>query len=266
MDGSLTILYFCPITTQWHIATRKNCEADQIMDNGKYTFRTLYEKALKETNGMSFDDFTSTLDKGHTYLFELTSPLNQIVCSYSDTRLTWLMARNINTLQELDITKLDIGIPQVHKYALNNIDEILAFVSSQNPSEHEGVVVCDGEFRRIKIKNPAYVVAHKLKDTICASPRNMLEVILLEKDDDIISLLPQELINDLNNMKQKVHQLIHNYDKIYNEVVAKLEDKSKKAFAIAIQKEVNWTAPFFKIFDKKAANMKELMHLLFHII
>ncbi|MEK6883554.1 MAG: hypothetical protein AABY22_28255, partial [Nanoarchaeota archaeon] len=61
LDGSLNILYFDNIILQWCVATRAMPDADLIMDNGLHTFRTLFERALKDTLDLSFDDFTSHL-------------------------------------------------------------------------------------------------------------------------------------------------------------------------------------------------------------
>jgi hypothetical protein len=163
---------------------------------------------------------------------------------------------------EVDISEFDLGvgnIPRARKYTLNTVDEIIAYVSSKNPSEHEGVVVCDNSFRRVKIKNPSYVIAHKLKSTIGASPRNMLEAILLGSDDDIIALLPKELVDDLNALKAKLQKLIANYDKLYNEIVEGLEDNTKKGFALTIQKKDVWTAPLYQMYSKRVANMRDFI-------
>lgn len=102
LDGTLCIVYYDPFTNQWCVATRAVPEADLIMDNGLYTFRTLFEKALQETialssyAGLSFEEYTAMLNKEITYCYELTTPLNRIVVSYSDYRITLIAAR-INT-------------------------------------------------------------------------------------------------------------------------------------------------------------------------
>lgn len=259
LDGSLCIVYACPITNSFQVATRSVPNADQLMDNQKYTFRQLFEKALEEQLHMSFDDFTRAhLQKHITYLFELTSAYNQIVVKYEKPSITLLGARDINTLQEIDISTLNVPVPRPHIYALNSLDEILAYVSSREPFEHEGVVVCDSSFRRVKIKNPSYVIAHKLKSSIGSSPRNMLEAILLGKDDDIISLLPKELADDLEQMKAKLVQVINNYDLIYKTIM-NMKPASKKEFAVIVHKQNIYAVPFYKFYDGKASNMRDFI-------
>ena len=69
LDGTLCIVYYDLFTDKWCVATRSVSEADLLMDNGIYTFRTLFEKALAETTGYEFNVFTRYLDKSHTYCF-----------------------------------------------------------------------------------------------------------------------------------------------------------------------------------------------------
>src|SRR5579885_1572432 len=94
LDGTLCIVYWDPFTNQWCVATRSVPEADLLMDNGLFTFRTLFEKAVKETIGMEFNEFTKHLSPIHTYCFELTTPYNRIVVEYKKCGITLLALRN----------------------------------------------------------------------------------------------------------------------------------------------------------------------------
>ncbi len=49
LDGTLCIVYYDSVIDQWCVATRSVPEADIPLDNGLYTFRTLFEKALFDT-------------------------------------------------------------------------------------------------------------------------------------------------------------------------------------------------------------------------
>lgn len=264
MDGTLTILYFDKVSSEWHVATRSVPEANLIIDNGYYTFRTLFEKALKDTTGLSFVDFTSQLDKSITYCFELTTPLNRIVVKYDNYKITLLAARSLDSLHELDIQTLSVcGVPCVHAYPLATIDQILEWVSSQNPLEHEGVVVRDSKYNRIKVKNASYVAFNKARDTLGTSDRNCLELVLAEKDDDVIPALPQEIVDNLLKIKSGVQKLLLDYDSLYQSVLAQANEilpGDKKTFAILINKNKEiWSAPFFQMFDGRVINMKDFI-------
>lgn len=304
LDGTLCILYYDSFTKQWCVATRSVSEADLPMDNGIFTFRTLFEKALKDTTGLDFQGFTRQLNTRITYCFELTTPYNRIVVYYPEPRITLLAARALyGDLEEFDFTNLGgmgwvdykdltdkvkehlaalghdeksapaamvpvpynlAGVPVVKAYTYNTIEELVNWVSSLNPMEHEGVVVRDSNFNRIKVKNAAYVAYNKVRDAMASSPRNMVELILSEKDDDVIPMLPEDLANHLKQIKEGLQRGIAKYDSVYHLMMGNLqalgEEKNKKSFALKVQNHKDmWSAPFFQMFDGKASSMKDFI-------
>lgn len=267
LDGSLCIVYWDSFSSRWCVATRSVPEADLIMDNGLFTFRTLFEKALQETMNMSFDQFSKSLVREMTYCFELTTPYNRIVVQYNDCRITLLSARYLPTLSETDPAKMAIvelgKVPCVQAYTHTSIDELLNWVSSLNPMEHEGVVVRDSKYNRIKVKNAAYVAASKIRESLATSPRNCLELILLGKDDDAASFLPEEMVNNLLKIKAGFQRVIKQYDEAYAAAKAQADvtlPGDKKTFALLVTKNKTvWSAPFFQMFDGKANNMKDFI-------
>lgn len=264
LDGTLCILYYDKIINSWCVATRSVPEADIPLDNKAFTFRTLFEKALKETVNLSFDEFTSTLNTNITYCFELCTPYNVIVVKHFTNTITLLAARDLSTLKEIDVSNLNVcNIPNVKAYSLNKLDEIIDFVSSLNPLEHEGVVVLDSNFNRIKVKNASYVAFSKLRDTLGTSDRNCLELILSEKDDDTIVALPQEIADNLLKIKSGVVKMFKDYDLQYQSILSEANNinlNDKKTFAITLQnrKEL-WQTPFFHMYSGKSSNMKEFI-------
>lgn len=267
LDGTLCIVYHDPFTNQWCVATRSVPEADLLMDNGIFTFRTLFEKALVETTGYEFEIFTRFLETSYTYCFELTTPYNRIVVDYKNNGVTLLAVRGLVTLKEVSlkhpvVDQLPTCLPIVQEHVRMSMDELVNWVSSLNPMEHEGVVVRRGE-DRIKVKNAAYVAYNKVRDALATSPRNIVELILSEKDDDVISFLPEEIVKNLQKIKAGVVAAIKQHDEAYQ--LAKAEaDKilpgDKKTFAILVTKNKElWSAPFFQMFDGKAANMRDFI-------
>lgn len=271
LDGTLCIVYHDPFTDKWCMATRSVPEADLLMDNGIYTFRTLFEKALEETTGYGFEGFKWFLDKHHTYCFELTTRYNRIVVDYPNNGVTLLAVRNLVTLGELNfdhpvIDALPKKLPLVQAHTYTSVQDLVDWVSSLNPMEHEGVVVRDGQFNRIKVKNAAYVAYNKVRDALATSPRNMVELILTEKDDDVAPMLPEEIVKNLQTIKVGVQRVIKQHDEAYKSIKAEadsLKPGDKKTFAVlttVTYKSLNlWTAPFFQMFDGKASNMKDFI-------
>mgnify|MGYP000883084962 CR=1 FL=1 len=267
LDGTCIIVYFDHFTNQWCAATRAVCEADLLMDNGLMTFRQLFEKALFETTSLSFDDFTSNLKTAFTYCFELTSPLNKVVCSYPDYKVTLIAVRNVTTHLEMDPKSCNIVtlgmVPVAKSYQNRTLEEIMEWVSALNPLEYEGVIVKDSNFNRIKVKNPAYLSFNRLHDTLGKSPRNCLELILLEKDDDAISFLPYEIADNLTSIKQKYKIWLEKeeirYSAVYYEAKS-IMPNDKKTFALTMNKYGNvFKAAYFNIFDGKSTSIKDFI-------
>jgi len=274
LDGTLCIVYWDPYKDQfgvdgWCVATRSVCEADLPMDNGIFTFRTLFEKAVQETLGYDFGVLHSHLDKSYTYCFELTTPYNRVVVNYPTSRVTLLAARNLKTMKEGFPHQLGIatvlGVPVVQTYNYTTISELVDWVSTLNPMQHEGVVVRDSNFNRIKVKNAAYVAYNKLNDRLGTSERNCMEIILQEKDDDVIAFLPEEIVKNISKLKVGLMQIIKNHDFAYKSILSamKISKKcDKKTFALMVQDLVKahpdtiWGAPLFQMFDKKCSSMK----------
>ncbi len=273
LDGTLCLLYYCPITNQFHVGTRSVPEADIPLSFAKYTFRTLFEKAVLDTLNISFDEFIKYLDKNNTYCFELTSPFNKVVVNYSECKIHLLAIRNNLTLLEQDPDKSNImqQFPDLHvqSYCFSDIKSILKWVSEQDPLEHEGVVIRDDKFNRIKLKNARYIAFNNVKDRVCKSYKNCLELILLEKDDDIVfSILPQEIFNTILDIKDKTKFFIKKYDNefknILNDYYVLRENNSdwdiKKCFAMSVkQRKDFWHAPFFEMFSN---NVKDMLYFI----
>ena len=302
LDGTLCIVYYDPFTNQWCVATRSVPEADLLMDNGIFTFRTLFEKALKDTSGLSFADFTRELNTRITYCFELTTPYNRIVVYYPQSSITLLAARRLyGDLGEFDFSNLGgmgwakydnlddkikehltslghdatdtpealvpkpfnlAGVPVVQAHTYTTIDELLTWVSSLNPMEHEGVVIRDANFNRIKVKNAAYVAASKIRESLATSPRNCLELILLGKDDDAASFLPQEIQANLASLKERFVIWLKKQEELVQIITAEARSiaSDKKTFALTVQKyNPSMPAMFYHIYNEKANSAKDFI-------
>lgn len=265
LDGTLCIVYFDNYKCEWCVATRSVPEADLPLDNGLFTFRTLFEKALKETTNYNFEEFTSKfLSKQYTYCFELTTPYNRVIVNYDKNKVTLLSIRSLITLNELDfdndiIKNLSKIVPIVQSYNYSSMPSLLNWVNSKNPQEYEGVVVKDSKFNRIKIKSEAYVLYHKCRDVLCASERNCMEYILLGKEDDLITYLPNDVSQNILKMKDGLNKFIKKYDNIMNELKLSKNYSDRKLFVNDVISKNLWTAPIFQMYDKKCSNMNDFI-------
>ena len=97
-------------------------------------------------------DITS-LNPQYTYMFELVSPYNRVVVPYESIDLYHIGTRDNITLKEIET---DIGIKKPKTYQCNNLSDLIEMAGKLRYCE-EGYVVKDAEYRRIKVKSPAYV-------------------------------------------------------------------------------------------------------------
>lgn len=272
MDGTLTILYFDSIVNKWHVATRAVAEADLPIDGfGDYTFRALFERAVRETTSLEFEAFVRGLNTEITYLFELTTPLNRIGVVYEDFRITLLGARDRDTGAEHDPIVLAgmLGVPHPKIYRFGNTQEMVDFVSSHDAKSFEGVVVCDAQFRRVKVKNPAYVAMARIRDSVLNSPRGIVELILLEKLDDAIPYLPEHIVTRAHTLKDAFGRLLTSYRAMWDDCRAdvaewnegegwRFDDKDKehrKHFALAVQARKGWMAPLMDQYQGRCSGL-----------
>ena len=160
IDGSLIKLYW--YNGEWVFATSFYCDASDapVPGHKDMTYRDIIAMAD------NYDKIPfQALDRECTYLFELVSPLTQVVIKYDRTLLYYLSMRNNRTGEERDSGLGSFQEPS--SYPLNTLDACLKAVMKLNEEaeqdvKKEGFVVVDGDHRRIKIKSPAYVVQHRM--------------------------------------------------------------------------------------------------------
>jgi hypothetical protein len=268
LDGTCIIFYFDYVSKKWCVATRSVSEADIKIDgHEKNTFTSLFQSAIFSVTGLFYEDWLNFahLNEKNTYIFELTSPFNRIVVDYKDFGIHLLGARNNETLLEINPEEITgLQIPVCPSYKLNNLNEMLQFVASRNALEHEGIVVCDNEFRRIKIKNPEYMAYNRIKDVAASSPRAILQIVLAGKLDDFTTVLPIHILELGNKYQTGLSKIIkkfnHDYKTISDEVASLgvMSDKvTQKQFAQAASRDGYWTAPMMAMYNKKCQSIQE---------
>jgi hypothetical protein len=144
-----------------------------------------------------------------TMLFELTTPFNRIVTN-EPVGVTLLgCRRNDNGVEEpygvLEGLGIIFGLPVVQEYPLQTLEEVLAAASALNGEQDEGFVVVDKDFHRIKVKSPAYVALHHVKDA--ASPKNFVDVIRRGEASEFLSAFP-DLKAEFDRLQKRYELLV----------------------------------------------------------
>ena len=277
-DGTLIICYFDAFQNRWHVATRAVPEANLPIDGyDNMTFRKLFDLALKATTGFhSLDEFAGEfLHTNTTYMFELCTEQNQIVVKYDGYKLFLLGSRITMTGVEYSLNDFKAGmgfpIPTVPEYSLSSTSDMIDFVTQRNPTEFEGVVACDSQFRRVKVKNAGYMALSRVKDSATKSPRGLMQMILIEKLDDLIPLLPEYLVERANLLQDGYRDLVHGYNHMYQKCMAEADQESpifnpeskslkkqhQKSFAISVQRNGGWLAPMMNQYNGQANGLHD---------
>ena len=177
----------------------------------------------------------SILNKDYTYIFELVSPLTQIVVKYEKPMLYHLGTRNNKTGEEYNI---DIGIIKPMEYSLCSlgdcIDSVIALNKENSQIDKEGYVVVDKDFHRIKVKSPDYIMMHHVSTKEYVTKKECIDVLLnqREKLDTIMKNCPT-FVPVIKYYDYKLSELIVTADKMAILAVSLYKEYSYDRKAVA---------------------------------
>lgn len=263
IDGSLIKLYW--YNGKWTFATSSTCDATEASVAGYkgVTYRDIIARADNYSR-IPFDD----LSKNRTYLFELVSPMTQVVIRYDKTSLYYLASFDNMTGEEVEVDLFE-EFKRPRSYPLKTIDEcISAAVELNRDSEEdikdEGFVVVDGQHRRIKIKSPAYIALHRAVTNKVFTVKRMTE--LYQQGADLVKLA-KDFPNEARIIKYydwQFEEVRHNINEMagYARALYEEYDHDRRAVASEIKDSPYAWAGFAAIGNDKSVEklMQELSH------
>lgn len=272
LDGTLCILYFDFVMQKWCVATRSVPNADLPIDGfGDWTFSSLFWHSLAESSCQAQVKLQSVAPLILTFCFELTTPENQVVVRYDDYKVTLLsVIDNVYGTEFLpDDYASMLGVETPVSHRLSSVAELMDFVSNRDPKAFEGVVVCDHNFNRVKIKSAGYLAYNKIRDNVLKSPRALLEVILLEKLDDVSVVLSDGQKKVAFEMAEKYRQFVHQQNELFNDLLAYIAEENeklgwrwdfgdaeqRKCFALEVQRRKANIGPMMQLYKLKCADV-----------
>ena len=215
--------------------------------------------------------FKANLEKGKTYMFEITSPFNKVVVSWHETKLHFLGCRDNITQKETffkDVNQADyFHTPEV--FNLRSVDECVA-AAAKLDCNAEGYVVVDKDFNRVKIKSPTYVSLHHMRNNGCLSYERGLEIVRGNELGEVLTYFPEfkehldaikqkydAMLDDLNSLEGKLNAwlVMNGYDK--QPWLVESGGKNRKALAMWAFKNTKLTGVVFALADKKVASAKD---------
>jgi hypothetical protein len=236
IDGSLMKVWW---DGEWNISTNGTIDAfkaeigDIRMNSfGEYFINTL----LKYYNNST--EFYGTLDEDKTYMFELVGPHNRVVIPYDEPELYFLGARNKYTGEEFSCSALETGALNMGRfrrpkpYPLHSVNDCVKLAETFS-WDQEGFVACDAKFNRVKIKSPAYVMAHFARNNNVINRKHLLNVILTNEIEEFLCYAA-----DYKEELEKVQGLMRAYCKVGDQIAKscqRLYDIPKKTYACWVQ-------------------------------
>lgn len=258
IDGSMIKLYWHK--GEWHFATSSTCDAKEATVQGykDLTYADVIARA-ENIKDIPFDH----LNKECTYIFELVSPLTQVVIKYEMTALFFLTARNSVTGEEFDTELGSFRKPRC--YSLKSLDDCLSAALELNKGEdieEEGFVVVDSNHNRVKIKSPAYVAMHRMSTNKVFTAKRMSELFCQGED---FSKLAKDFPSSAHVIKYYDWQFAEVRHKtedmiLYSRRLFEEYDCDRKAVAMAIKDSQYAWAGFKAIGNNK--DVTDIMGLL----
>jgi len=154
LDGSLGIGFYCEYSKQWRIITRGHFGSKQA----QWAMEYIQDKNVDKS-----------LIKGHTYMFEIIYPENQIGVDYGDFEgLILLHAYNEKGYEyqyeylKVIANKLKFKVAKCYNKKYQSIDDLLSAQKSIDKNK-EGFVLCLNNGFRIKFKGEEYLNMIKKK-------------------------------------------------------------------------------------------------------
>ena len=207
VDGSKMLVWYD--RDSWHVSTSGTIDAYKAIKTGAdYSFGQLFDEAIDNLN-ITKQQFFDLLKPKYCYTFELISPKARVVIPYLNTEIRYIGLRDVETFEEVDPdieSQLTSVVKRPKQYNLTSLKECLKATEMMGYDE-EGFVVVDDKWNRVKIKSPAYVAAHYLKNNGVDNNAKILEMIDKGEESEFLSYFP-EMKDSIINVKTKKEKYI----------------------------------------------------------
>lgn len=269
MDGSLISCYYDWNDKTWYGATTGTANGEGEVNN---KLGTNFNDLFWDTVYNKYNLNTCLLNTDLVYMFELCTPYNIVVKPHGESSATLLGVRNRVTLKELPYKELNmvatsLGVPLVKHFDLNSGNVGVLFKTFEDMVWYEeGYVVVDGNFNRIKIKNPAYVHAHHIKSK--TAEHNIITIVKTNEVEEFSATFPERK-DELFKLKENYDRLISKLELVWSKL-NKLRPKdnshnekkefAKNVFEISSEKGVKeFSSLFFLLNSGKVSSVKDFL-------
>ncbi len=241
LDGSLILIF--RYENKVYCNTRGSWGNGQI-NGSQWTWRTLVESIIGKLDYNLIPDYYI----GNTYCFELVSIFNKVVSHYPKPELYLLSIFNPQgkelTIEQCDFTAQQNGWkrPQLHSFkSLSEVETYIKELEDNNPTE-EGLVLCDSNGMRVKVKNSKWCALARLKDNNNVFlPKYMVPLVLSGEMDEVVLYLP-ELEDEMYKMKENLNSELENLLTVWNNTK---HIEQQKEFALSVIPQTKFASILF---------------------
>lgn len=213
-DGSLIVLY-C-FQENYFVQTREVADANCHIPHQplKYCDETM--NLLKSK--FNCNEFSHFFPANLCFAFEFVAPYNKLVTNYDCPDLVLLSIFDKKNGTEMEKEFIDQfaknhNLTRPLSFSVNHPKEVYSLINNL-PDHHEGFVVVDKYFNRIKIKNNRYRYLFRLVNAGAQlSVRNFEKFFFSEEKNNILSNFP-EFIPQINFFEKSYQQLSSHIHKI----------------------------------------------------
>ena len=169
---------------------------------------------------------------GWTLMFELTSPQNRIIVEYKETKLWFHGARDAegNEHEPEEVAEM-FGIPYEipTMYDFDGFDAAFEELENWSGLENEGIVVCDANYKRVKVKCDDYLKVKFIRDV--STPKGIFWIVISEEYDDLASY--PELQKKAEEQKNELVGVVNKLKLLHKEICdARSKFEDQKSYAL----------------------------------
>ena len=252
-DGSLISAWFND--KKWHYSTNGTIDAYKALtgDIKLPTFGDVLEEAFRN-NGISKEIFEQSASKLVCYTFELVSPQTRVVIPYEKPDLYFIGYRTMKTECEMNPKESLVSafFKTPKEYDFHSAQDVVDS-AKELPWDEEGYVVVDSNFNRVKIKSPAWLVAHYARSINLISKESLIQVILDGEQEEFL-VYANDYREELESVEQEMEDFVKDLDDAAREM--------KKKYAAEVIKYPKSIQPylFSKVNNQNASDwVKENM-------
>jgi len=215
-----------------------------------------------ENAGLTMESLYGMLEENRTYMFELTSPYTRVVVKFDEVGLWFHGVRDNLTLREEFFFDHQLSrffrTPEL--FSLSSMKECIE-ASERLGMDAEGYVVCDGNFNRIKVKSPTYVMLHHMAGNHVMSAERGLEIVLKNETKEVLTYFP-EFSDTLRKIDSDLTEFVERLDSKWESISKMVSDlQTRKEKAAVIQREFSGNSGIgFMFLDGRIASVWEYVH------